>query len=139
VSETDREFQRQISERIEDFVADITRLAREHAYRSLAGALEVTPISPSSTKTRSGNRGGKVGRRKRGQAELTAVCQELLGVIALEPGLKMQSLAAKLGTTPKDLALPAKRLISEKKVRTEGQKRSTTYFPTAKGKKTASV
>ncbi len=49
----------------------------------------------------------------------------------------MQALAKALGTTPKDLSLPSKRLLSEKMVRTEGQKRSTAYFATARGKKAA--
>ena len=127
-----REFQKQINQRIDEFVDDISRLAREHAYRSLAEALELAPKPRGASAARSSGGGG---RRKRGQRELEEVCAALLRIIAANPGRRMQELAAELRSTPKELALPAKRLIADKLVRTEGQKRSTSYFPTARGKK----
>ena len=129
----DQDFQKLINQRIEEFVADITQLAREHAVKTLADALggSTRGVRPRRASVKNGS------RRKRGQAELDELGQTLLEHIASEPGRKITDLAAELGMTPKELALPARRLIAEKKVRTEGQKRSTAYFPTARGRKAA--
>lgn len=41
----------------------------------------------------------------------------------------MEQIAKTLGTTTKELALPAKKLIAEKKIKTKGERRATKYFP----------
>lgn len=133
----DQNFQKLINQRIDEFVADITTLAREHAVKTLADALAIGGGGASRMNGSSRRRPASAGRRKRGQAELDELGQTLLDHIAGDPGLKITDLAAALSTTPKELALPARRLIAEKKVRTEGQKRSTAYYPTARGRKAA--
>ena len=47
------------------------------------------------------------------------------------PGLRIEQINKELGTQTRDLALPLRKLISEGAVRTEGEKRSTQYFPGA--------
>ncbi len=122
---SDDEFQRQLSQRIDEFVADVTRLAREHAVRTLAGALQVSANLNDEA----------VGRKKRTQHELNTTKQQLLDLICKEPGKRMLELAPILQTSAKDLALPVRQLITEKLIRTEGQRRSTTYYPTVRGRK----
>ena len=43
-------------------------------------------------------------------------------------GLRIEQIHKELGTTTKDLALPIRKLIAEKRIKTKGQKRSTTYY-----------
>ncbi len=140
-SSSTTEFQELISNRIEEFVADITQLAREHAMQTLANALVMNDSAAGSRTTRSrakgrlSGRGSSGGRHKRTQAELDEDKQRLLAAICAAPGQRMLDLAPALKTSAKQLALPARQLIAEKLVRTEGQKRSTAYFPSARGRK----
>ena len=41
----------------------------------------------------------------------------------------MEAIGKALGTPTKDLNLPVKKLLAAKKIRVEGQKRATEYFP----------
>jgi hypothetical protein len=116
---SDRELQRLINERIEAFVADITRLAREHAVRTLTEALDV-PAAPRDTD------GGR--RHKRSPDELERLGDEIVDHISANPGQNMQEIAAHFGATPKELSLPVKRLKEAGRLRTEGQRRATRYF-----------
>jgi len=60
---------------------------------------------------------------------LTQLVGRLLSEIKAKPGLRMEQIAKTLGSTTKDLALPAKKLIAEKKIKTKGERRATKYFP----------
>ena len=114
----DPELQRLISERIDEFVADITRLAREHAVKTLAEALDVdTDVGP-----------GGDGRRKRSPDELDRLADDIEAYVRDNPGELMSDIAEHFGATPKGLALPVKRLKDAGRVRTEGQRRATRYF-----------
>ncbi len=46
------------------------------------------------------------------------------------PGLRIEQINKQLGTTTKSLALPIRKLVAEKRVKTKGAKRSTAYFAT---------
>lgn len=117
---SDRELQRLINERIEAFVADITRLAREHAVRTLTSALEVP-------------RGDDNGRRaKRSPDEIERLGDDIVEYVGANPGQNMQEIAAHFGVTPKELSLPVKRLKAAGRLRTEGQRRATRYFAARK-------
>ena len=115
---SDRELQRLINERIEAFVADITRLAREHAVRTLAEALDV--------QTESREDGGR--RHKRSPDELERLGDRIVDYIRDNPGKNMQEIAAHFDATPKELSLPVKRLKTAGRIRTEGQRRATRYY-----------
>jgi hypothetical protein len=65
---------------------------------------------------------------KRSPAELAALIKRLHSHIAKYPGLRIEKIGDGLGVATKALVLPVKRLISEKKVTTKGQKRATVYF-----------
>lgn len=120
----ERDFQRLINQRIEEFVADITELARKHAVQTLADALQIPTAGPSTAE-----RGG---RRKRSPAELERQKEDLLGFLEENPGAKMQDIAAEFGVTPRSLTLPMKKLIADGAVRSEGQRRATRYYPAKK-------
>lgn len=65
---------------------------------------------------------------KRTPAELAALIKKLHSHIAKHPGLRIEKIGSGLGLPTKALVLPVKRLISERKVTTKGQRRATVYF-----------
>jgi predicted transcriptional regulator len=59
---------------------------------------------------------------------------KVLGFIKSHPGLRIEEINRELGTTTKDLALPMRKLIAGKAIKTEGQRRATKYFAGAAAK-----
>lgn len=74
---------------------------------------------------------------KRSPAELGTLTKTLFSFIASNSGLGVQDLAKSLGKTTKELTLPIRKLLAEKKITSKGQKRATKYFATAKPAKAA--
>ena len=66
---------------------------------------------------------------KRPPQELAALADKFTKFVGEEPGVfRIEQIHKELGTTTKDLALPIRKLIAEKRIKTKGQKRSTTYY-----------
>jgi hypothetical protein len=123
----EQDFQKLINQRIEEFVADITELARNHAVQTLAAAIGVSDLGPRG--------GGSAGRRKRSPGELERLQDRLADHIKANPGEKMQDIAGHFDLAPRELTLPMKKLIAAGEVRTEGRRRATRYFPAGRRKK----
>jgi len=123
------DFNQQIRDAIEAFVEELSVLVRAAALQS------VTEVFGSSgSGGRRGHRAvGGPSRRAKGEKrspqDLTQLVGRLLSEIKAKPGLRMEQIAKALGSTTKDLALPAKKLIAEKKIKTKGERRATKYFP----------
>jgi hypothetical protein len=124
------DFNQQIRDAIEAFVEELSVLVRTAALQS------VTEVFGSSGSGGRKGRGGAAGvslRRAKGEKRspqaLTQLVGRLLTEIKAKPGLRMEQIAESLGSTTKDLALPAKKLIAEKKIKTKGERRATKYFP----------
>jgi hypothetical protein len=66
---------------------------------------------------------------KRPAMELAKLVEKLADYIKANPGQRMEAIGKALGTPTKDLNLPVKKLLAAKKIRVEGQKRATEYFP----------
>jgi len=66
---------------------------------------------------------------KRSAASLEAIVSKLATHIKNYPGQRMETIGKELGFSTKELALPAKKLIADKVIKTKGQKRATTYWP----------
>ncbi|HET7541591.1 MAG TPA: hypothetical protein VFK05_17070 [Polyangiaceae bacterium] len=121
----------ELLETIESFVEQLKALIQKRALESVQSALRGGAM-PS-------RKGAKLGRptlvttgfeatAKRSPAELAALIKKLHGHIAKHPGLRIEKIGAGLGLPTKALVLPVKRLISDKKVFTKGQKRATVYY-----------
>ena len=132
---------RQIRDRIEMFVQDLAALVRQSAVQAVASALGENagtrrgPGRPrgNGLAALTGRRGpGRpAGRRKgekRAPEQLAALVDKLFSVIKSKPGQRIEEIASALGISTKELTLPAKKLIAEKRVSTKGQKRATRYF-----------
>lgn len=106
---------------VDTFVRNITTLAGQAAKRLVENAFgAVTPAA----RTRSSEP-----HSKRTAKDLDVLCDKFASFVAANPGLRIEQINKKLGTQTKDLALPIRKLLASGRVKSKGQKRSTTYFP----------
>lgn len=132
-------FEQQINQRVQTFVAEITELARRQALETLSSALQGAGLLGARGRGRNG--GGRRGRvalattagGRRSADQIEATCEALLGQIGSNPGQRIEQIGAAIGMRTKDLALPIRKLVAQKQIRTEGQRRATKYFPGAGG------
>jgi hypothetical protein len=133
------DFQNQMNEVVQGFVAQISELARRAAIDTLEsafggrGAARAAAAPAAAVVRHVGRpRGGR--GAKRSAADLEALSNKFGSFVKTHPGLRIEQINKELGTTTKDLALPIRKLISEGMIATKGEKRSTTYFPGRKAK-----
>ncbi len=121
-----------IREQIESFVEEIAELVRHSAIESVAEALGGSHLASISDGRRVGNlnrrlldhrRGGK-----RSPQEIDATTSLVLDFVCQNPGQGVEQIAKSLGTDTRELTLPIKKLVSQKQLTTQGQKRATKYF-----------
>jgi hypothetical protein len=101
--------------------------------RAALAATAAAKKSPRAVASRgSGRKPAGVKRapgEKRPPAELAKLTEKLGDYIKAHPGLRMEAIGKALGTPTRDLNLPVKKLLSSKKIRVQGHKRATEYFP----------
>jgi hypothetical protein len=124
----------QIRTTIDQFVAEISQLVRQAAVEAVSGALGQGGSSAparrkAATRRKAGRKPGRPkGKRvRRSSADLEAQGAEILTHVRANQGCRMEDLSAALGTATKDLRRPVQELIASGQLRTEGQKRGTTY------------
>ncbi|WP_428265233.1 hypothetical protein [Haliangium sp.] len=126
-----------INSRIEAFIDEINQLAQRAARDALSTALDRTesrttrkrPKRAAKASTRSGPaRGGG----KRSAQELDNLAEFFFVYVTQKPGQRMEQITEALGYSSAELALPVKKLVEGGKLRVEGQKRASRYYP-AKG------
>lgn len=138
-------FEQMIAQRVQVFVSDIAELARQQAIETLSTALASgqgrgrggrAPKNGGLSLAQAG-RGGRRGRDRSGNRrspdEIDRASQALLAEIQANPGLRVEQIGRTLGAATKDLTLPLKKLLSQRIVRSEGQRRATRYFPAGGG------
>lgn len=125
-----RDFQYQMNRVVQTFVDQITEIAHHAAIETLHSAFGRRRDPPTSV---AGVRpvGRPRGRRgeKRTSEALEQVSKSLVAFVRQNPGLRVEQINRKLGTTTKDLALPIRRLIATGLLNAKGKRRSTTYHP----------
>ena len=128
------DFNDQIAKLVNEFVAQVSALARQAAMETLQGALGgafagggVRRGRPPAVAALGGGRRPKGAKRPADEIERTK--ERLYEFIKGNPGQRVEQINKALGTTTKDLTLPLKKLIADKAVKTEGEKRATAYFP----------
>lgn len=122
-----------LREAVESFVEQLKGLIQQAALESVQVALNGGSLAP--------HRGSKQGRTptataatgrakgaKRTAQELEALAKKLHAYIAKHPGQRIEQIGTGLGVVTKEFVLPVKKLLSEKRISTKGQKRATTYF-----------
>lgn len=66
---------------------------------------------------------------KRSPDELAQITEGVFNYIKSNPGQGVEQIAKALATSTKELTLPIRKLLNDKKVGSKGQKRATRYFP----------
>jgi hypothetical protein len=66
---------------------------------------------------------------KRPPAELAKLTDKLGDYVKAHPGERMEAIGKALGVPTRELNLPVKKLLAARRIRTEGHKRATEYFP----------
>jgi hypothetical protein len=145
----------EISGLVEEFVSKVTGLARQAAMDALNGALGAPSgggvAGRGAPKARGGRqpsapavlvrRGAATSKpgAKRPPEEMARIKDQVLAYVIANPGNRVEHLKVALGYPTKDLTLPIKKLIAEGAIRSEGEKRATTYLPanTKRSKKAA--
>ncbi len=117
---------------VEAFVAQLKIIFQQSALEKVQSALGgEAPRGKKRgrpTKVRASAPRARRKGEKRAPDQLAALVKQLLSYVAKNPGQRIEQIGKAIGTPTKELALPAKKLIGEKKLTTKGQKRATTYF-----------
>ena len=121
---------------VKDFVAQVTKLARETAMATLTASLASGAVAtPPRATARPAKPSSPVSTRrpKKGAKRPAADIAQLEGVlakhIAAHPGQRVEQINRALGTKTKDARLPLAKLIEAGTVKTKGNRRATQYFP----------
>jgi len=131
-----------IRARVEQFASELADLIRESAMETVSAALAGARPSPgrgggrraapAPVAVRGGGRGRAAASREKGAKrppdEIERLTGRLLDYIKGNPGQRIEQIADGMGTSTKELNLPAKKLIAGKQLKTKGQKRATQYF-----------
>jgi hypothetical protein len=75
---------------------------------------------------------GRIGRAKgakRAPQEIAKLVGRLRDYVKAHPGERIEQIAKGMGVSTRELNLPAKKLLSQKVLKTRGEKRATKYFP----------
>jgi hypothetical protein len=131
-----------IRDRVEQFAAELAELIRESAMETVSAALAGARPSPgrggrraagAAAPARAAAARGRAGAArekgaKRPPDEIERLTTRLFDYVKGNPGQRIEQIADGMGTTTKELNLPAKKLLAGKQLRTKGQKRATQYF-----------
>jgi predicted HTH transcriptional regulator len=135
------DFQNEMNRTVQEFVAQITELARQAAIETLESAFGGKVARSGGSLAVVASSLGRVGRprggrgAKRTPADLEALSHRFATFVKANPGLRIEQINKELGTTTKDLALPIRKLIADGIIAAKGKKRSTTYLPGRKAAK----
>lgn len=128
------DLQTQIGQLFQRFIANISQQAKVVTAQALEDSLAPSRGKPSARSA------VKVGRPtggrapKRTQEEMEELATQVLAYVRTNPGQRIEQINQALGTTTKDLALPIRKLVGDGQLVTKGQKRSTTYAASKKGR-----
>jgi len=108
---------------VTNFVADLQAVFQRSVIAALTGAGNGNGKIKLNGLSGNGTRGNK-----RSPEDLEHLSEAFVTYVAKHPGMRIEQINKEIGTTTKDLALPIRKLLAEKRIKAKGQKRSTTYF-----------
>lgn len=124
------DLQSKVNRTVQGFVAEVIDLVRHTAVETLQVAF-ADPAAPGA-----GVAGADLGPaahagRRRTPEDLDALARRLAIVVRANPGLRIAELGERLGTPPRRLTVPIRKLIAEGAIQARGIRRATTYFAAA--------
>lgn len=121
---------------LEDVLREFADRIRDVARQEILAALQAGGAMPARRgpgRPPKASVSAPIARRRKGQKrdpkELDALVGKLAAAIKSKPGQRIEEIGRALGVATKELALPAKRLLAEKTIKTTGNRRATKYFP----------
>jgi len=117
---------------VEAFAGELAALIRESAFETVRAALGEGGGGGR------GRRGGSTAAlrsssrakgAKRPPGEIAKLVGKLKDYVKAHPGERIEQIAKGMGVSTRELNLPAKKLLSQKVLKTRGEKRATKYFP----------
>jgi len=119
---------KQIDKVVGDFASELRNLVRKAVFEEVEAALaSVTGLKgkrgTSVARVRGPGRGGK-----RSPKEIEATTKKLLGHIQENPNQRMEQISAALGIRTTLLQPCIKQLVADRKIKTKGKARGTTYL-----------
>ena len=91
------------------------------------------PGRPAKSSSSSSSSSAAAAKRRAGEKRspvlLAQVTDQVGNHIKSNPGQGVEQIAKALGTSTKELTLPIRKLLGDKKITSKGQKRATRYFP----------
>lgn len=115
--------QTNIQKLVSNFVTDLQALFQQSAIAALTNAGNGNGHGKLKSNGLNGMRGAK-----RAPEDLQRLSEEFLAYVLKNPGLRIEQINKEIGATTKDLALPIRKLIADKRLKMKGKKRSTTYY-----------
>ena len=128
------DLRRELDRTVRRFVAQITELARHAALEALRAAYRARVAARSPARRIEPPRDGRPRdhrrsyRPRRSPLDLGALSEQFTAFVLANPGLRIEQINVRLGTTTKALALPIRRLVADGAIHTRGHGRSMTYF-----------
>jgi hypothetical protein len=123
------DMQNEMSTAVAKFVDEITEIAKQAARDQLDVALgSFSGRGGANSRTTTTNRAKGV---KRDPGDIEKIGTRFYEFVKANPGLRIEQINAKLGTSTKDLRLPIKKMLEEGNIKMKGKKRSTTYMAAA--------
>ena len=139
-----RDLESEIQVRIQAFAQEMSTLMRQAAMEAMEDALgggtgtrraRATPAAKAKgtpgRKPKAGKKAPAAKKRRGGKrtaAELLVLEEEFLKEVKKAGGRRVEEIGKAMGVSTKDLALPVKKLLSDKKIKTTGKRRATRYF-----------
>ncbi len=94
------------------------------APKAAAKAPKAAPAAPAASKRKAG--------QKRSPDEIAKTTDKLLAYITKNSGQRIEEIAKGVGNSTKELTLPVKKLLNDKKISSKGEKRATRYYAAGK-------
>lgn len=122
--------QDRIRARIDSFVSELGDLVRQAALEAIEDALASRRLPPRERRARRTRLGQPPAEETSSDphTELDRLESDVLDVITLNPGLRIDAIAELVGIPRKEALPPVQRLLMESLVETKGKARSTTYY-----------
>ena len=126
---------KQIRDRINSFVYELTELVRRSALDTISDALRGNAAASGGKlggqRAGRGKSGAALGRSrggKRSADEIEAMATNVVAHLKANPGQGVEQISQALGVPSRDLTLPIRKLVGSAKLNTQGHKRATKYF-----------
>src|SRR4051794_40229403 len=124
------DLQRKVNRTVQGFVAEVIELVRHTAVETLQVAFaDPAPTGPAVARAARDPAAGP--GRRRTPEDLDALARRVALVVRTHPGLRISELGERLGTPPRRLTVPIRKLVAEGAIQTRGIRRATTYFAAA--------